>query len=249
MKMKIGQVVIRRAFPLRLGIRLILKWSQCVLYRKFFSYSYIFVVLVHLSLDLACVLVWKWKCVCWSCVCLCERLRGLRPVHSRGCTLNHFWSFPVYVRLADEVLTCRCVVICVSVGLCEDASPKTAKFSSLFSTAKNPPSLSTQLQPEKPPPLSPAVASAAILLIAFSTLYLALICTFFWSLANGVVPERWFQQPCRVNTSNKMTSKITLHTCRYHESKLRWPLMVKMLFEGVSPEEDKALGETLHTTS
>lgn len=185
-------------------------------------------------------------CVCCSLCVFVWHYKRIKACYSRGCRLDHFWSFPLYVRLADEVLTCHCVVICVSVRLCEHASPKTATFLSLFQAARNPPpSLPPSFPPSLPPSIhptpawktSPVISSCGICCYftdSFSTLYLALTCTFFWSLANGVVPEN-SSRPSVQTQSTPATKWLLRLGCTRADnwSQSFLPVMVKMLLERV----------------
>lgn len=115
-------------------------------------------------------------------MCLCESVRGLGLFTAEGSG----WSVSDHsLCTADEVLTCCCVVMCLS-DCVEDKFPKCTKFSS-FSTAENPHPRSHPTPAWKTSPLSPTVAYASGLLTAFSYPCFELTCIFFWRLAPDVI--------------------------------------------------------------
>ena len=147
------------------------------------------VFVIHLRVDLACVFVWKWKCVCWSLRVFVWEYKRIKACSQPRVQTGPFLTIPSGYPIGwwGINLPLCCYMCTPSLLDCVITCLQKVKFSSVFNNAKNP--LPLQLWPEKPPLLSPAVASVAVLLIAFSTLYLVLTCTFFWSLATGVDPE------------------------------------------------------------
>lgn len=194
------------------------------------------------------VFAWKWKCVCSSlCVCLCDTVRGLKPVHSRGFRLDCFWSFPLYVCSTDEVLTLRCVVICVSVGLCEEKSPKTANFSSLFNTAKNPlllfPSLHPSIQLCGLKTLS-VISSCGICCCFTDSFSVPVSCVdLHFLLKSGLWCRPWTQllsqRLHRVNTSNKVALRLAEHVLIAGRF-LGWEHLIWVTSEGYLKNQIKA---------
>lgn len=110
-------------------------------------------------------------------------------------------------------------VYCVSVGLREDMSPKKSQIFLPVQHCQEPPR-PLQLWPEKPPLLSPAVASAAVFTDSFFDSVSCVDLHFLLKCGHWCRPSAQLQSQrlYRLNSSNTMTPKIKVYACRYLET-------------------------------